>query len=272
MRNISWIGIFSLALMIGVASADWLPNQTPENQQISISTVIDVIGFVEDSTQFSWVIASPGSIPTGMLGTQQSLADLSYRDNYMTNGGHTILNKNVDFDSGDQTRGGYNLETEKVLTYTSIEGSHMLAEEEYTLSVAGSAADSDGNIKCVFGQGAQTVLPSFCNIVSAKSSLTNMNSAQISTRGQVRAVAASADVPAELNYQIAVTPDTSSGSDHVDGIVKTVFAGSIMEGRDNSTENWNKTAATNDWKDVTEVYGGIKNFQKTFGYKSGLRL
>lgn len=263
--------MLSLVLMTGVASADWLPNQTPENQMISISTVIDVIGMVEDSTQFSWVVASPGSIPTGMLGMQQSLADLNYKDKMMTNGGHTVLNKNVEFDSRDKSNGGYNLETQKVLTYTSIEGSHMSAEEEYTLSTAGSAANSDGSIRCVFSQ-PDAVLPSFCNVVTAKSSLINMNSAQISTKGQVRAVAATHDIPAELNYQIAVTPDKNSGSDHVDGIVKTLFAGSVMEGRDNSAENWNKTAATNKWKDSTEVYGGIKNFQKAFGYKSGLRL
>ena len=263
--------MISLVLMIGVASADWLPNQTPENQLISISTVIDVIGMVEDNTEFSWVIASPGSIPTGMLGLQQSLADLNYKDKTMTNGGHIMMNKNVDFDSRDQSKGGYNLETEKVLTYTSIEGSHMSAEEGYTLSVAGSAANSDGNIRCVFSQPS-AALPSFCNVVTAQSSLINMNSVQLSTKGQVRAVAATHDIPAELNYQIAVTPDTSSGSDHVDGIVKTLFAGSIMEGRDNSDENWNKTAATNEWKDSTEVYGGIKNFQKSFGYKSGLSI
>lgn len=272
MRNIIGAGMIILVAMTGISSADWLPNQTPENQLISITTVIDVVGMVSDNTQFSWVLASPGSIPTGTLGAHQSVANLNYRDSTMTNGGHLVMNKNVDFDSRDKSKGQSNLETQKVLTYNGIEGSHMVGEEEYTLSVAGSAASSDDNIRCVFSQGSESVLPSFCNIVSAKSSLINVNSAQISSKGGVRAVASSADTPAELNYQIAVTPDKSSGHEFAEATVKTLFTGNIMEGRDDSAENWNKTAAENSWKDATSVTGGIKNFQKTFGYQSGMKI
>jgi len=272
MCKILWIGMITVILSSGGTFADWLPNQTPENQVISISTVIDVIGSVSDNTQFSWAIASPGAIPTGMLGAGQSVADLSYHDSTMTNGGHLMINKQVDFDSKDKSVGMNNLETQKVLTYNGIDGSHLVGEEEYTLSVAGRSGNSDDAIRCVFSQGAEANLPSFCNIVSAKSSLINVNSAQISTRGGVRAVASSADVPAALNYQIAVTPDSNSGSEYAEGIVKTVFTGSIMEARDSSGENWNKTSATNTWKDSSSVSGGIKNFQKAFGYTSGLRI
>lgn len=200
------------------------------------------------------------------------MAVLSYKDSSMTNGGHFVMNKNVDFDSRNKANGLNNLETQKVLTYNSIDGSHMVGEEEYTLSVAGSGSNSDDNIRCVFSQGGQSALPSFCNIVSAKSSLINMNSAQISSKGGVRAVAGSYDIPAELNYQIAVTPDASTGNGFAEGTVQTVFAGSIMEARDGSGENWNKTSAENSWKDSTSVSGGIKNFQKSFGYKSGLKV
>jgi hypothetical protein len=272
MRNELGAGIIILLLMTGVSSADRLPNQTPENQIISIKTVIDVVGMVSDNTQFSWVIASPGAIPTGTLGASQSIADLSYHDSIMTNGGHLMLNKNVGFDSRDKSNGQSNLETEKVLTYNSIEGSHLTGEESYTLSVAGSYANADDNIRCVFSQGSQSVLPAFCNIVTAKSSLINVNNAQVSSKGGVRAVASSADTPALLNYQIAVTPDAQSGTGFAEGTVKTLFSGNIMEARDGSAENWNKTSATNSWKDATAVTGGIKNFQKSFTYQSGLRI
>ena len=240
-------------VMTGSVFADRLPNQTPENQLISISTVLDVIGTVSDSTSMSWVIASPGSIPSGMLGLGQSIATVGYHDSSMTNGGHLMLNKQVGYDSRDKSAGLYNIDTQKVLTYASIAGSHLVGEEEYTLSVAGSAATSDGALRCVFSQGQSTGAPAFCNIVTAKSSLINVNSAQISSKGQIRAVAASADTPAELNYQIAVTPDSSSGQAYADATVKTLFAGSIMEARDSSGDKWNKTAAENSWKDATSV-------------------
>lgn len=272
MRIVICIGLCALLVMTGLVTADRLPNQTPENQLISISTIIDVVGMVSDSTSMSWVTASPGSIPSGMLGPGQSVASVGYHDSTMTNGGHLMMNKQVGYDSGDKSAGLYNIETQKVLTYAGIEGSHMVGEEEYTLSVAGAPASSDGNIRCVFSQGDSSVVPAFCNIVTAKSSLINVNSAQISSKGGVRAVAASADIPAALNYQIAVTPDSSSGNAYAEGTVKTVFAGSVMEARDGTGDNWNKTAAENSWKDATSVTGGIKNFQKSFGYQSGLKV
>lgn len=277
-KYILFLAITAICLCIatGVGVADRLPNQTPERQIISIDTIIDVVGMVEDSTSFSWTIASPGSIPSGTLGAGQSVASMSYHDSIMTNGGALKLNKNFGFDSGDKGKGGYNLETEKVMTYESVEGSHLVGDEEYTLSVAGNWASSDGNIRCVFSGGGGG-LPAFCNIVSAKSSLININSAQISTKGQIRGVSASSDAPAELNYRIAVTPDSNSGTGYAEGTVKTVFAGSIMEARDydgyeNDPATWNRTAATNSWKDSTTVSGGIKNFQKSLGYQSGFRL
>ncbi len=280
MRTVSVLlmGLIILSVMPVWGVADRLPNQTPENQIFSIDTVIDVTGMVSDSTRLSWVIASPGAIPTGILGSSQAIAEISFHDSIMTNGGRLSLNKNVDFSSKNQGAGLYNIESQKVLTYASTEGSHLVGEEEYTLSVAGNWANADGNIRCVFSNAGSGSLPAFCNIVTAKSSLINVNSAQISSKGQIRSVSSSSDVPAALNYQIAVTPDSNSGSGFAEGTVKTLFAGSILEAREGTnldgtqSSNWNKTSAENSWKDSTEVTGGIKNFQKAFSYQSGFRV
>lgn len=270
---VMFMALAALVIVSGVCVADRLPNQTPENQVFSIDTVIDATGMVNDKTTLSWVIASPGAIPTGILGASQSVADITYRDAILTNGGKLSENKNFDFNSKDQSKGLYNVEAQKVLTYASTEGAHLVGEEEYTLSVAGNYANSNDNIRCVFSQAGSNSLPAFCNIVSAKSSLINVNSAQISSKGQIRGVAKTADIPAELNYQIAVTPDANSGSGFAEGTVKTVFAGSIMEARDGGpSSTWNKTAAENSWKDTTEVTGGIKNLQKAFSYQSGFMV
>ena len=282
------VALVALVAVTGFAAADRLPNATPENQLFSIDTVIDVTGAVDDKTTMSWVIAGPGAIPTGILGKGQTIADVTFKDAILTNGGKIAENKNFDFNSQNQLKGLYNIEQQKVLTYASTEGAHMVGEEEYTLSVAGNYADSADNIRCVFSTMHGGILPAFCNIVSAKSSLVNVNSAQISTKGQIRAVAETADVPAALNYQIAVTPDANSGSGFAEGTVSTVFAGSIMEARDGGDSNyqrdgtkdskpayskatWNKTSATNTWKDSTTVTGGIKTLQKAFAYQSGFQ-
>ena len=183
-------------MVIGTVSADRLPNQTPENQIFSIDTVIDVTGAVDDKTTMSWVIASPSAIPTGILGASQAIADVTYRDSILTNGGKISENKNFDFNSKNQANGLYNIEGQKVLTYASTEGAHLVGEEEYTLSVAGNFASSADNIRCVFSASQSGYLPAFCNIVSAESSLVNVNSAQISSKGQIRAVAKTAEIPA----------------------------------------------------------------------------
>ncbi|HWQ67459.1 MAG TPA: hypothetical protein VN372_11395 [Methanospirillum sp.] len=277
------VAVIALIVVSGFAAADRLPNETPENQIFSIDTVIDVTGSVDDSTTIAWVIASPGAIPTGILGAAQSVGDVTYTDSIMTNGGKLSMNKNFDFDSQNKGKGLFNIEATKVLTYASTEGAHLTGEEYLLMDVAGNWSNSADSIRCVFATAKSAYIPAFCNAVSAKSSLINVNSAQISTKAQIRAVAKTGDSPAELNYQIAVTPDSNSGSGFAEGTVKTEFAGSIMEARDandygnpalfvGGPSNWNKTSATNQWKDTTEVTGGIKNLQKTFAYKSGFRL
>jgi len=311
-RPIVILFIFVLVAITWFTAADRLPNQTPENQVFSIDTVIDASGAVDAGTKMDWVITTPGAIETGIIAHHDEdsyrypqgkvISDTQYRDSILTNGGKLAENKNFDFTSEDQSNGLNNIDSSKVLTYASTEGAHLVGEEEYTLDVAGEAKRADDNIRCVFSTNHGKWLPPFCNIVSAKSVLINMNSAQISSKGTVRAVAAIDDIPAEVNYQIAITPDVNSSSGFAEGTVKTTYAGSVMEGRDiglYSTGNYAqypttapegtprafdvssgwmidgstyKTSTTNNWKDSTTVTGGIKTFQKAFGYKSGFRV
>jgi len=216
--------------------------------------------------QYSKSVATVESaIHNSKLLPTEEIMILTWTDSLRTNGGKLSLNKNIDFDSQNKGKGLSNLEVEKVLTYASTEGAHLVGAEEWTLDVAGNWETSADTIRCVFASSASTYFPAFCNVVKAKSELVNINSAQISTKGAARSVANEGTIPAMLNYQIAVTPDSNSGSGFADGTVKTMFGGSIMEARAQNQE----TSATNNWKDTASVTGGIKNFQKTFAYESG---
>jgi hypothetical protein len=314
-----------LALMATSYSviADRLPNQTPENQLFSVDTVIDVTGAIDDSSNLIWLITTPGEIKSGSIHNHNTvdriynlypegkvITSSVYKDSLLTNGGKMSENKNFGFNTKDKSLGLYNIESEKVLTYSSYEGAHMIGEEEYTLDVAGEAKKEDDNIRCVLSTSQGRWLPPFCNIVSTKSVLVNVNSAQISTKGQIRSVAKTDDIPAELNYHIAITPDINSESGFAEGTIKTIYTGSIMEGRGNGMYltqegakylnglggsykegdevDWDlvltgdpfletdqftfKTSTENIWKDKSEVTGGIKNFQKAISYKSGFIL
>jgi len=229
------------------------------------SDLIDAIMAANDryAQDTTWKLNS--GIHDSKLYVGEEIAILTWTDTLRSNGGKLALNENIDFDSRNKGKGLSNLEVEKVLTYASTEGAHLVGAEEWTLDVAGNYQKTADSIRCVFASSQSTYFPAFCNVVKAKSELVNINSAQVSTKGSARAVAASGDIPAALAYQIAVTPDSNSGSGFADGTVKTLFGGSIMEARG----KMQVPSATNNWKDTASVTGGIKNFQKTFNYESG---
>nr|WP_319540741.1 hypothetical protein [uncultured Methanospirillum sp.] len=56
--HIVLVAIAAMIMLPGFVSADWLPNQTPENQVFSIDTVIDATGTVDDKSTMNWIIAS----------------------------------------------------------------------------------------------------------------------------------------------------------------------------------------------------------------------
>ena len=232
---------------------------------ITYQDLIDAVNAATDDNYTEDSYYDRGYIHDSKLNPNEEIMLATWTDEIRTNGGKTSLNKNIDFDSKNKVDGMNNLAVEKVLTYASTEGSHLTGAESWTLDVAGSYEKTADTIRCVFASSSSTYFPAFCNVVKAKSELVNVNSAQISTKGALRGVAATGDVPAALSYQIAVTPDSNSGSGFADGTIKTMFGGSIMEARDNHLE----PSATNSWKDTASVTGGIKNFQKTFAYESG---
>lgn len=293
--------------------ADRLPNQTPENQVISIDSSIDATGMIDEETDLQWIITTPGVIENGTVANHVPVTGIDsetgvevtfdayiypkgkvygvvgYSDDILTNGGKISETKNFNFDSKNKNTGLFNIESEKALTYSSAEGAHLVGGESFTVDGAAEPKRSIGSIRCVFSSLDNQWLPPFCNIVTAKSNLININSAKISSHGQSRIVSSLDSTPAELNYVIAVTPDSNSWDDFAEGTIRTYYAGSVMEGRDeamyygNGTRagwdipniagfvvgDWFKTSKENSWKDITEVSGGIKKFQKTFTYKSG---
>ncbi|MGV8107969.1 hypothetical protein [Methanospirillum sp.] len=270
-----WIRLYVVAIMalflIPVPIwGDFLPNATPENQVFSITTLIDVIGFVRTDTEMSWTI-SGGTLESKKFGPDETLASLLYKDSMMTNGGHLLLSSSLDFDSRNKSSGLYNFETDKVFTYESMEGSHLVADEYLVMSTGGNYSDSDNIGRCVFASDSSASAPAFCNTVRARSSLLNVNSAQVSTSAKSRIVAADGSVPSALSYRIDLTPNPASSLGYAVGSVTTEFSAEIMEARSDGS-SWNKTSATNTMKDKVSVSGGIITFSKAFDYQSGLRI
>lgn len=263
--------LFILMLfVISTAIADRIPPAMPENQAFTIDTTINAVGILDQGTKTDWIVAKEGPLENRILNGSEVLSLVVYRDSLMTNGGNINEVQNYEFNSGNQGRRTYNINQEKILTYLSEEGSHLVGAEYLMMDNVGNYSNSSPAIRCVFAEHSELMIPAFCNVVRARSDLININHAKISTKGEIRSVGGFS-TPAGLNYQIAVTPDGKTG--FAEGTVKTEFAGNIMEARDTngSIDTWNRTAAENSWKDTTQTTGGIKNLQKKFRYLSGLR-
>jgi hypothetical protein len=239
-----------------------------------------------------------------------SIAYVTYSDAIMTNGGQISEVKSFSMDTHAKAAGLYNIETAKVLTYTTQNGSHLMGEESYALDVAGNwrRGLDKNDIICVFAKAtSDNRIPAFCNKVTARSKLRSVNTAQVETIGSLTAVGSKSDVPAALNYEISVTPDTNSASGYADGIISTTFTVSIKEGRNDGVitdkngnvtfdrpdytgwpywyqvlepprgpdayfnlANYTEFAATLTFIDATTVTGGISSFVKAFDYQSGV--
>ena len=303
--------VFLVALS-GLATADVLPKEVPENQVFSLGSIVEAVGATLESTSLSWNIGDAGLtrlpnqtlLDTGSL-RSGSIGYMTYSDSIMTNGGQISEVKSFSLDTHAKTDGLYNIETAKVLTYTTQNGSHLMGQESYVLDVAGNWSAGVDDIICVFARAARDVIPAFCNKVTASSKLTSVNTAQVQTIGSLRGVGRTASVPAALNYEISVTPDANSASGYADGIFSTTFTVSVMEGRtdqfnelwagwvgdydsfralvqaaapvppgarnwDEPYPGWDELASTLTYVDSASVAGGVSTFNKAFSYQSGV--
>lgn len=279
-----WIVIVLTVFVSGFygSTADRLPAAVPETQQITINTLIDAIATVDVGTHMDWETARNGSPSDTSMGKGEIISTVIYSDFILSNGGSINTVKNTEFDSSNMMDKMFNLESEEVMTYAGSSGSHLVGEESLILDVKGNyTSNTSEDVACVFGETNLIHNPMFQNVVEAHSSILNLNSGQISTKGQVRAVGPSISTSAGMNYQIAVTPDSNSNKEFVNGIVKTRFTGDIMEARgkkpaeptrDVYANDWKKPAAINQWRDSTEVIGNISSLHKTFKYKSGFKI
>jgi len=279
-----WIVIVLTVLVscFGGSTADRLPAAVPETQQITIDTQIDAIATIDVGTKMDWETVRNGSTTDTSMVKGEIISTVIYSASILSNGGKINAVKNTGFDSSNMMDKMFNLESEKVMTYAGSSGSHLVGQESLILDVKGNyTSNTTEDVACVFSDTNLIHNPMFQNVVEAHSSILNLNSGQISTKGQIRAVGQSISTSAGMNYQIAVTPDSDSNEEFANGIVKTRFTGYIMEARDkkpteptrNAYDNdWKKPAAINKWKDSTEAIGDISSVQKTFKYKSGLKI
>ena len=250
--------LFCLLACCSAVCGDRLPQGVAENQVWTTTSLVEGVGVTIEDTDLVWHLGDASLTELGLdieigdwyyfLGNPwpayvttpvtyhydrgRSIAYMMYKDSIMSNGGQISEVKSFSLDTNAKTEGLYNVETEKVLTYTSQNGSHLMGTESYILDVAGMwQLLNPDDIVCVFARSSTEMIPAFCNKVTAASRLRSINTAQIESIGAATVVGKDIKTPAALSYEIAVTPDGNSASGYADGIVSTTFTVSVMEGR-----------------------------------------
>jgi hypothetical protein len=353
------IPLIFIGLIVGLAAADRLPNETPENQVFTMTSAVEAIGsytgaqsqqwttgydpepslfsnFPTDPTDslvmsyknwgpalenwdtfnnfyhesylvdnpngnfygyINWLIihggpqmaqetkdlldyltantettgyGGHGGLHTGILDPNEVRATTAYSEMTQTNGGYLSETKSFDPDSRNKALGLYNVESTKTLTYATDANTGSIAQnyESITLDVMANSTLTSDVVACPFGPSTSTWFPAFCNVVYAKSMSQGVTSAAMSSSAQVGMIAASADTPAELNYNFDVKPDASSDIGYAMGTFGTEFGVSIKEARGNNMT----PSVLNVYTDKATVAGMVAKFTKQYAYKSGFKL
>ena len=274
----------------GFAVADRLPVATPENQLIATSEFIEVLGPIMKTVKFtsehSDAYLHPG-IVFGMDNNDQtfgeSVAQTSYSDKVLSNGGMSTLTYTFGYNSGNMIDGVYNLETDSILTYESIDGSTLMALERASMDIVGNYQNTENVMRCVFASNDNTYVPAFCNKVTAESSLMGVTSMAVQSTLELRDTAPTTDVGGELRYKLNVDP--VSGQDYANGVVNAEFTASIREANDFLDTNdddtyympgatdwnrnyWDDEARVTNYDDSETIIGGITRLTKDFSYNS----
>jgi hypothetical protein len=316
MRKIIAIAVIALFLLIGLAAADRLPPQVPENQMINEIEYINVLGPVmksvslvsEQSSAYlhngilfgsrdaNGLGPSPQD-PTGILqGFGEVVSITTYKNELLTNGGLTDLTYTLAFDTQNQLAESWNLETDEILTYASVDGSTLAATERATIDIAANYQATANSMRCVFAQAVEPVMPAFCNKVTVESTLASVTSMAVQTTLELRDTAASPETPAAINYKINVDPNAAQGGQYADGQVGVTFTASIREGQgardldgdgligwggtagdlyygptsqaDWTHNYWDDEARVTNIVDTITITGGITKLTKAFAYSS----
>jgi hypothetical protein len=249
------IGVFILS---GMASATVLPPADPEFIDFLVSTSCDVNGSINQRTQLEWGLSSevlgsnlvirgdppePVSEPEPPLNPGGEVqVYIVYDEDTQANMGEISYRKNSEIDTHPKVGTDYNVENERLITFTGFGAGKILSSEDIVMDNVGNCFLASESFICPFLAGEGGSLPPFCNRFEAGSAL-DMSLLSLHTSSGTRNVnrpasldnwppIPSADDPALARYLIQVT---TLGSDiPSEGSVSTYLAVASKEGRSES--------------------------------------
>jgi len=121
-------------------------------------------------------------------------------------------------------------------------------------------------VSCSLGESV--LIPPFDTSVIASSSVANIQNVAYESHLRSTLVGEDENIPAMVKYSVSITGANRTDGQGAEGIAKTRFVVSVLEGRVSDLNS----SSEHVWRDNTEVAGIIRNLMKNFEYKSGMRI
>jgi hypothetical protein len=236
-----------------------------------------------DSTPLLDWLQNQGSSLTPPLNDQEVQYTTGYNDQLMAVSGQSVFSKTTAVSTANRIADQSNIKADTSLQFIAIDTGRATRTEDLLLDGAAQATNTSGQILCPFASSVSSVIPAYCNIEQAGSSVdTTLTS--VVTHADDRFVGTDSTFPVVLNYQINAQGITLSDgtSSPMIGSVSASLKVHVQEARNASyvqsllITQLNTVAPLKSedlvYSESSSASGLITKFSKSMSYQSGFNL
>ena len=234
-------------------------------------------------------LQNQGSPLTPPLQDQEVQYTTGYNDQMMAVSGQSTFAKTMAVSTGNKIADQSNIKADTSLQYIAIDTGRATRTEDLLLDGASQATSTSGAILCPFASSVSSVIPAYCNIEQAGSSIDTTLTSTV-TRADDRFVGSDSTFPVALNYQINAQGITLSDgtSSPMIGSVSAYLKVHVQEARNISTipdiinigAHYPDSVITQSpqksedlaYSETSTASGLISTFSKSMNYQSGFNL
>jgi hypothetical protein len=218
MKKIFAVAMLFLIACVGMASAAYLPNATPETQGISTVTAVACTGVMFESEEYVNTVSNGYDPLTPPLDANEAISTNSFNQHVLSSGDTTYV-KVFEADTRAQPANGNNV---NVITAAANENGKMVFDESILVEGVGSATKGP-EMLCPFDK--QATYPPYCDRVVGSTNAV-ISDGEVATVIGSRNIGKDKNVPLSLDYGVAATGT---------GSVTIKFDVNAIEGRGDGT-------------------------------------
>jgi hypothetical protein len=272
------VALAMLVVMTGFVAAERNDPATPEIQGISTATSVQAQGTVTEADSLAWTLAAnmtPGMGNQMAIGIGAPLTDSKVQyttgyNNYVNAvSGQTTFAKTMAVSTANKIADQSNVAAHTDLQFIAIDTGRATSTEDILVDGVANATSTSEAILCPFASAASAVIPPYCNIVQAGSSIDTTLTSTV-TNANDRFVGTDSTAPVALNYNIASKGITLSDgtSSPMIGSASAYLKVHIQEARNSSTTKSEDLV----YSETSTASGLINSFSKGFAFQGGFNL